>query len=118
VTVVLWILQLVLAFVFLAAGLTKLSQPRDKLEAAMAWVRDFTSPVVKAIGLLEVLAAFALIIPWLFDLAPVFTPLAALGLVALMVGATLTHLRRKEIPYAAGTSVLLVLSAIVAVGRF
>jgi uncharacterized membrane protein YphA (DoxX/SURF4 family) len=118
VTVVLWILQLVLAFVFLAAGFTKLSQPRDKLEAAMAWVQDFTPPMVKAIGLLEVLAAFALIIPWLFDIAPVFTPLAALGLAALMIGATLTHLRRKEMPYAAGTSVLMLVAATVAIGRF
>jgi uncharacterized membrane protein YphA (DoxX/SURF4 family) len=118
VTAVLWILQLVLAFVFLAAGLTKLSQPRDKLEAAMAWVQDFTSPVVKAIGGLEVLAAIGLIVPWLFDIAPVFTPLAALGLVALMVGATLTHLRRTEFPYAAGTFVLMLLATTVAIGRF
>ena len=117
-TVVLWALQLVLAFVFLAAGFTKLSQPRDRLEAAMAWVQDFTAPAVKAIGVLEVLAAGALIVPWLFDIAPVFTPLAALGLVALMVGATLTHLRRREFPYAAGTVVLMLLAATVAIGRF
>ena len=117
-TVFLWILQILLALVFLASGLTKLTRPKARLEPTMAWTQDFSDPMVKTIGALEVLAAIGLTVPLATGIAPVFTPLAALGLVALMVGAALTHLRRKEFPYAAVPVVLMVLAAIVAIGRF
>ena len=39
--VFLWILQIVLAVAFGAAGLTKLSQPKEKLSTTMKWVDDF-----------------------------------------------------------------------------
>lgn len=51
-------------------------------------------------------------------MAPALAPLAALGLVLLMIGATLTHLRRKEPPATAVTLGILVLAAGVAWGRF
>jgi uncharacterized membrane protein YphA (DoxX/SURF4 family) len=118
VTAFLWILQILLALVFLGVGLAKLVRPGPRLESTMPWTRDFPAPVVRTIGTLEVLAAVGLIVPEATGIAPVLTPLAALGLVALMIGAILTHLRRREFPYAAGALVLLVLAATVAIGRF
>jgi hypothetical protein len=73
---------------------------------------------VKGLGLLEVLAAIGLILPAALDIAPVFVPLAATGLGLMMVGAALTHARRKEFPNIAVNTVLLVLAAVVAWGRF
>lgn len=117
--VALWIIAGLLAAAFLAAGLMKLTQPKQKLVASgQGWAEDVSPGVVKAIGALEVLAAIGLILPAALDILPVLVPLAALGLVAIMIGAAITHARRKEISSIPVTLVLLVLAAMVAVGRF
>jgi uncharacterized membrane protein YphA (DoxX/SURF4 family) len=116
--VVLWVIAGVLAVAFLAAGATKLTQPKEKLATSMGWVEDFSPGAVKLIGALEVLAAIGLVLPAALDIVPVLVPLAAVGLVALMIGAALTHARRKEFPLIAINVVLLVLAALVAWGRF
>ena len=117
--VVLWILAGLLAAVFLFAGLSKLVQSTKKLAASgMGWVEDFSPGALKAIGTLEVLAALGLVLPAALDLAPVFVPLAATGLVLLMLGAALTHRRRHEPQMIVVNTVLLALAAAVAVGRF
>jgi uncharacterized membrane protein YphA (DoxX/SURF4 family) len=113
-----WVLQILLAVVFVAAGLIKLIRPKADLRAQMDWVDDYSDNGVKAIGALEVLAAIGLILPALTGIATVFVPLAALGLVLLMVGAAITHGRRKQYPFVAGNVVLLVLALIVAWNRF
>jgi uncharacterized membrane protein YphA (DoxX/SURF4 family) len=116
--VVLWIIAGVLAAAFLGAGLAKLTQPKEKLHQRMAWVEDFSPGTIKMIGALEILAAIGLILPAALDIVPVLVPLAATGLVAIMIGAALTHARGKEYPMIAVNSVLLILAAIVAWGRF
>jgi hypothetical protein len=73
---------------------------------------------VRAIGALEVLAAVGLILPALLGIAPVLVPLAALGLVILMAGAAITHVKRGEPSVLPINAVLLILAAIVAWGRF
>lgn len=114
----LWILQIVLAGVFLMAGVMKLMQPKEKLQQAMAWVEDFDGSHIKAIGGLEVLAALGLVVPGWFDIAAGVTPYAAIGLVLLMVGAAVTHARRKEyVPFMAMNIGLAVLALIVVWGR-
>jgi uncharacterized membrane protein YphA (DoxX/SURF4 family) len=119
VNVVLWIVAAVLALAFLASGLMKLAQPKQKLAASgMGWVNDFSDGTVKAIGALEVLAALGLILPAVFDIATVLVPLAAVGLVLIMIGAIVVHARRKETPMVAINVVLLALAAFVAWGRF
>jgi uncharacterized membrane protein YphA (DoxX/SURF4 family) len=117
-SVALWIIAGVLAAAFLAAGVTKLSQPRAKLAATMAWVESFSEGAIKTIGVLEVLAAVGLILPAALGIAPVLVPLAATGLVLLMVGAAITHARRRELAMIAGNLVLLALAVVVAWGRF
>ena len=116
--VALWIIQVLLALVFVMAGVMKLTQPKKKIAAQMAWANDFSQNNIRLIGLVEVLGAIGLILPSLTRILPVLTPLAALGLVATMVGAILTHLRRKEIPAIAVNVVLLVLATVVVYGRF
>lgn len=113
-----WVLQILLAVVFVAAGLVKLIRSKADLRGQMGWVDDYPDNGVKAIGALEVLAAIGLILPALTGIATVFVPLAALGLALLMVGAAITHGRRKEYPFVAGNVVLLILALIVAWTRF
>jgi uncharacterized membrane protein YphA (DoxX/SURF4 family) len=116
--IALWVAQVLLAVAFLGAGATKLSQPKEKLAKNMAWVEDFSQPAVRLIGAVEVLGAIGIVLPALTGILPWLTPLAALGLVLLMIGAALTHLRRKEYGNIAMNAVLLVLAAFVAYGRF
>ncbi|WFE97979.1 DoxX family protein [Micromonospora sp. WMMD987] len=116
--VFLWILQTLLAALFAGAGLTKLSQPKEKLRDRMGWVENVPPAQVKALGAAEVLAAVGLVLPGLTGIATVLTPLAAVGLVIVMAGAVVVHARAKEHPGTALTAVLLVVAAIVAWGRF
>jgi uncharacterized membrane protein YphA (DoxX/SURF4 family) len=60
--VAIWVLQVLLALAFLAAGLTKLTQPRQKLAATMGWVEDFSDPGVRTIG--AVLLVLAVVVAW------------------------------------------------------
>jgi uncharacterized membrane protein YphA (DoxX/SURF4 family) len=116
--VAIWVLQVLLALAFLAAGLIKVSQPRQRLATTMGWVEDFSDPTVRAIGALELLGALGLLVPALTGVATVLVPLAAVGLAVLMVGAAITHRRRGELPLIGINAVLLVLAVVVAWARF
>ena len=116
--VVLWILQIVLAFMFLMAGAMKLAKSKDELGEELAWVEDFSENTIKSIGALEVLGAVGLILPAITDVATVLVPLAATGLAVTMVGATFVHLRRSEMPNVVITVMLMIFAAVVAWGRF
>jgi uncharacterized membrane protein YphA (DoxX/SURF4 family) len=116
-TIALWVLIGLLALVFLGAGLMKLARPKDALAGSgMAYVEDFSASQVKLIGLVELLGAAGLILPLLLSIAPVLTPLAAVGLAVTMLVATAVHARRKEnvVP----TVVLAVLAIVTAVLGF
>jgi uncharacterized membrane protein YphA (DoxX/SURF4 family) len=116
--VFLWILQVLLAAAFLGAGAMKLSQPREKLQPRMAYVEDFSDNAMKGIGAAEVLGALGLILPWATGIAKVLTPLAAAGLSIMMIGAIVTHVRRKETNQIGVPVALLVLALVVTIGRF
>jgi uncharacterized membrane protein YphA (DoxX/SURF4 family) len=118
--VVLWITQGLLAAVYLAAGSMKLTRSREQLlQGNMGWVEDFSDPTVKTIGALELLGAIGLVVPWATDIAPVLTPLAAVGLALDMAAAATVHTRRKDPTVALGVvGTLFVLNTFVAVGRF
>jgi uncharacterized membrane protein YphA (DoxX/SURF4 family) len=116
--IAIWIIQVILAIAFLASGVNKLARPRLALAGQTPYVEDFGDAQIKGIGVLEVLAAVGLVVPPLVHIATFLTPLAAAGLIALMAGAATTHLRRHEPQMVAVTGVLLILAAVVAVGRF
>ncbi len=117
--VVLWIVAALLAVAFLLSGAMKVSRPAPKLvEMGMGWVDDMPLNLVRTIGVLEILAALGLILPPLLNIAPILAPLAATGLVLIMIGAIVTHTRRKESGVIIGNVVLLLLAAFVAWGRF
>jgi uncharacterized membrane protein YphA (DoxX/SURF4 family) len=116
----LWIVAVLLAVVYLASGGGKLIVPKEKLAAApgAGWVEDFSAGTVKAIGALEVLAAVGLILPAAIDIVPVLVPLAALGLMMIMVGAVITRIRRHEAKFMMADLAYLALAGFVAWGRF
>lgn len=117
--IALWIVASVLALAFLAAGLMKIVQPREKLAASgMGWAGDFSAGAVKAIGVAEVLGALGLVLPALTGVATVLVPIAAIGLAVVMAGAVVVHLKRGEKQMVPVNVVLGALALFVAIGRF
>jgi hypothetical protein len=97
--VALWIVSGLLAIAYLAIGGMKIvKSPKQLAEnpntAAVA--DELSIPAIKAIGAIEVAGALGLILPWLTGIAPILTPIAALGLVAVQIGAMVFHGRRRE----------------------
>jgi len=80
----LWIVQGLLAALFLFAGATKLAMPLDELSE----MTGLPAALIAFIGAAEILGALGLILPGLLRIRPGLTPLAAAGLVVIMIGAT------------------------------
>ena len=126
----LWTVQIMLAAVFLASGAMKVSQPKDRLIASgQTGVAPFPAAVVKLTASAEIAAAAGLILPQATAIAPVLTPIAAVGLAVVMVGAVISHstlLRAdlaagrgyKEARNVAANLLFLALCVFVAAGRF
>ena len=115
---VIWVVQILLALMFAFSGLSKLTQPYEKLAQQMGYVNDFSPNTIRAIGATEVLGAVGVVLPALTDILPWLTPTAAVGLGLVMLGAMATHFRRKEYPMILINLVLLALAIFVAYGRF
>ena len=118
-TYALWIIQILLALMFLFAGGTKLVLPPEVL-ASMGSPNQIPLPgwFVRFIGVAEVLGALGLILPGLLRIKPWLTPLAAAGLFVNMIGATALTVAADGL--AAGVIPLVVglLAAFVAYGRW
>src|SRR5438128_696872 len=110
----LWIVQGLLAAVFLFAGGAKLVLPLDQLTGPVA----LPGLLLRFIGVCEVLGALGLILPGLLRIRPGLTPLAATGLVIIMIGATVITLVAGEIVPALISLVVGALAAFVAYGRW
>lgn len=118
--ILLWIIQGLLAAMFLMAGMIKLAKSKEELKPKMGdWVDAVSDPMFKLIGLLEVLGAVGIILPMAIGVLPILTPLAAAGLALTMLVAMIVHLQRKENEDAMKKNVpLLILALFVVVGRF
>lgn len=114
----LWVVQGLLAVVFLMVGMAKLTKPKEELAERMDWVEDFSLGTIRFIGGVEVLAAIGLILPGLFGIAPILVPIAASGLVVTQIGAVIVHARRSEPKMIIGNVALIALALFVAWGRF
>jgi uncharacterized membrane protein YphA (DoxX/SURF4 family) len=114
----LWITSWLLAAVFLASGIAKSSMSRERLIASgQTGIAPFPMPVVRATAVAEIAGAAGLIAPWLTDVAPVLTPIAAIGLGIVMCGAQISHASLREPRSVAINLALLIPCAFVAAGR-
>jgi uncharacterized membrane protein len=113
-----WIVQGILAAMFLMAGIMKSTQPKEKLVPKLPWVNDFTMGTVRLIGISELLGAIGLIVPQLTGTAPILTPIAASGLTVVMVLAAIYHIRKGEFKAVGFNAVLLGLAIFVVIVRF
>jgi uncharacterized membrane protein YphA (DoxX/SURF4 family) len=112
----LWIVQALLAALFLFAGGIKLVTPMEEMMKQMPlplpdWFVLFT-------GVVEVLGALGLVLPWLLRIKPALTPLAAAGLVIVMIGAAVYTWAAGDVASALIPLLVGILCAFVAYGRW
>jgi len=116
--VFLWIIQLLLAAIFLTVGLAKAVVPMETLAKAMTWVNEYSSKKVRAIGILESLGGFGLFFPGLYPISKLIIPFSATGLAVIMVLAAYSNLQRGDRNEFISNLALLGLSLFVAISRF
>jgi DoxX-like family len=112
--VALWIVQGLLAAVFLLAGGAKLVLPLDQLTGPVALPGWF----LRFIGLAEVLGSLGLVLPGLLRIRTGLTSLAAAGLVIIMIGATVIMWSSGMVAVALMNILVALLAVFVAYGRW
>jgi hypothetical protein len=110
----LWIVQGLLAFIFLFAGGMKLVLPLEQLKGPV----ELPGPLLRFIGVAEVTGAIGLILPGLLRIRPRLTPLAAAGLVIIMIGAVVITLVGDAAVLAIPPFIVGLLAIFVAYGRW
>jgi hypothetical protein len=112
--VVLWIVQVLLAALFLFAGVMKLVLPLEQLKGPV----ELPGAFMRFLGLAETLGALGLLLPGALGIRPGLTPLAACGLVIIMIGAVVITLIGGGVGPALISAVVGLLAAFVAYGRW
>lgn len=110
----LWIVQALLAVIFLLNAAMKLTMPAEMLTAQSPFSAEF----IRFIGVCELLGTLGLILPGLFRIHTYLTPLAAAGLVIIMIGATISTVVTMAPAMALLPLVVGLLAAFVAYGRW
>jgi uncharacterized membrane protein YphA (DoxX/SURF4 family) len=113
-TIALWVVQVLLAALFMVAGVAKLVMTLEAMQGPVSLPGWF----LRFLGVVEVLGALGLILPGLLRIKPGLTPLAACGLVIIMIGATVISLIGGDPKSAMLTVVVGLLAAFVAYGRW
>jgi hypothetical protein len=116
----LWVVAGVLAVAFAVGGASQILLSRARyraLSASQHWVDDFSPAHIKAIGTIKLIGAAGLVLPAVFNVAPILVPLAATGLMLFMAGAATTRFRRSEWGSMLGDVVFICAFAFLAWGR-
>lgn len=116
--IILWVAQVILAATFIWAAAMKLVQPPDKLAAMWPWTGQIPGTLVKLTGLIDLAGATGLILPSLLRIKPKLTPIAAIGIILLMISASIFHIARGEAAQIGTNIVFAGMAAFIAWGRF
>ena len=92
----LWAEQIVVGLFFIFIGILHFVVP-EGLPSQLEWMYDLSTPVHYVTGVAEIMGGLGLILPGLTKIGTRLTPLAALGLMVLMTGAIIWHIKRGEL---------------------
>ena len=118
VNIVLWILQVLMAITYLNAGYLKTFRPIMEIALTIFWAPSLPEPLVRFIGISELLGATGLILPALLKIRPQLTTLAAVALSLVMLLATIYHIVKGEFFVLPMTLAFLFILAFIAYGRW
>ena len=94
--IALWVAQIALAAMFVMAGVMKSTQPIVDLSKTVPWTANVPVGLVRLIGISELLGGLGLVLPALLRIKPILTPIAAIGIVIIMVLAMIYHIAEGE----------------------
>ena len=94
--IILWVAQIILGGMFIMAGTMKSTQPIVDLSKSVPWTANVPSVLVRFIGVSELLGGIGLILPSLLRIKPILTPVAAIGILLIMVFALVYHIMNGE----------------------
>lgn len=119
VNIALWVVQGILAVVFVSSGISKSTLSKERMIATgQTGVAAYPLPFIRVIAALEIVGAVGLIAPQAFAVSAILTPLAAIGLAIIMLGAAASHWRLGEFTQVFGVNLVLLLACLfVAWGR-
>jgi putative oxidoreductase len=115
--VFLWIAQILISGSLLWAAYLKLIQPIKQLEMMWPWTGDIAPTFVRLTGIIDLFGALGIILPSLLCFKPKLTPIAAIGIVLLMISASIFHICRGEGSQIGFNIVFALIAAFVAYGR-
>jgi putative oxidoreductase len=116
--IALWIVQGLLALMFLLAGSRKSFLPLPAVKKSFPWANHVPDGFTRFIGISELLGGLGLVLPAVTGILPWLTIVAALGLAVVMVCAMIFHLSRREFSVLGINLVLLLLALFLVVGRW
>jgi putative oxidoreductase len=116
--ITLWIVQGLTAALMLMSAFMKIASPIPELSAKWKWTGELPQQVVRMLGIVDLLGGIGIILPAILKIKPGLTPLAAVGVVLLMISATVFHISRGESSVIAFNIILMLLASFIAWGRY
>ena len=116
-SIVLWVAQILLAAMFLMAGVMKLTSPIETLAESLPWVTIVPVVLIRFIGLSEFLGGLGLLLPSILRIKPQLTVWAGRGLAVVMVLAVIFHGLRGEFSAIGMNVVLMAVALFIVWGR-
>ncbi len=113
----LWVVQGLLAVMFLMAGANKLFQSIPELSKMLPWVTQVPEGLVRFIGFSELLGGIGLLLPAILRIKPILTSYAAIGLAVVMLLASIFHISKGEMSVIGMNFVFMAMALYVAWGR-
>ena len=115
--IALWIVQILLSATLIWAASMKLFQPVGKVAAMWPWAGQVSNSLLKFTGIIDLLGALGLVLPMLLKIKPWLTFFAALGIIILMVVASIFHISRGEGGQIAPNVIFALMAGFIAWGR-
>jgi len=116
-TIALWVVQGLLAFLFLFAGGVKAFLPLPRVKKTFPWAKDVPAGLTRFIGGAELLGALGIMLPAVTGILLWLAIAAAFGLALVLLCAAVFHASRREFSGIGLTVILLGLALFVVIGR-
>lgn len=115
---ILWILQSLIAVIFLYSGVKKSTYSEHKLVSiGMTGVEGLPIAVIRFIGISEILGTIGIIIPLLINIIPVLTPISAICFAVIMIPAGIIHYKRHEAKNVLTNCIVFLICSLIFYGR-
>lgn len=113
----LWVLQTLVATMFVVTGFMKIFQPIEPLSAMLPWTGQVSPFMVRGLGIIDLLGGIGIFLPSLIRIKPQLTVTAAIANIFLMIGAIVFHIARGEASVIGFNIILIFILAFIAWGR-